>query len=71
MQRRKEKNPISLSPGFSRVWPDSAATETVLTVSLRAWKTVETVFNFLRRVFTSLKRGVNGNFLCGFALKIK
>jgi hypothetical protein len=56
MQRRKENNSISLTPGFSQVWPDSTATETVKTVS-----------DSLRHLFTSLKRGVNENLLCGFA----
>ena len=66
MQRRKENNSISLTPGFSQVWSDLIATETVLTVYCRAWKTVETVSNFLRHVFTSLKRGVNENSRCVF-----
>jgi len=56
MQRRKKNNLISLTPGFSQVWSDSAAAETVLTVS-----------NFLRHVFTSLKRGVNKNSIWVFA----
>jgi hypothetical protein len=67
MQSRKEHNLISLTPGFSQVWLDSTAPETVLTVYLRARKTVEMVSNFLRHVFTSLKRGVNENSLCVFA----
>jgi hypothetical protein len=67
MPRRKENNSISLTPGFSQVWSDSTAVETVLTVYCRAWKTLETVSNFLRHVFTSLKRGANENSLCVFA----
>ena len=64
MQRREEEYSISLTPGFSQVWSDSKATKTVLTVYLRAWKTVETVSYFLCHVFTSLKRGVNENLVC-------
>jgi hypothetical protein len=71
MQRRQTAKQISLTPGFSRVGRNSAMAETVLTVSVSAWKTVETVFSIVRQEFTALKRGVNEsvdeNLLCAFA----
>jgi len=69
MQRRKETNSISLTPGFSRARPDAQPTGTVSTVS-DVQKTVKTVFNLLHSVFTSLKRGVNENFAFPWLLRL-